>query len=74
MQCIEKVPPIAGTAMVAGCLAAGRELGRVPADADVDLLAPTLIGAAHLLFADADGAAPGGEVVRRGVAAVVPAG
>ncbi|MGW0420700.1 TetR/AcrR family transcriptional regulator [Streptomyces sp. NPDC003015] len=62
------------TAMVAGYLAAERERGRVPADADVDLLAPTLIGAAHLLFADADGAAPESEEVRRVVAAVVPAG
>ncbi|MDH6521188.1 AcrR family transcriptional regulator [Streptomyces sp. SAI-208] len=62
------------TAMVAGYLAAERERGRVPADADVDLLAPTLIGAAHLLFADAEGAAPGGEEVRRVVAAVVPVG
>ncbi|MER7564408.1 hypothetical protein ABTZ93_15810 [Streptomyces sp. NPDC097941] len=38
------------------------------------LLAPTLIGAAHLLFADAEGAVPEGEEVRRAVAAVVPAG
>jgi AcrR family transcriptional regulator len=62
------------TAMVAGYLAAERARGRVPADADVDLLAPTLIGAAHLLFADAEGTAPEGEEVRRVVAAVVPVG
>ncbi|MER6283371.1 TetR/AcrR family transcriptional regulator [Streptomyces sviceus] len=62
------------TAMVAGYLAAERALGRVRADADVDLLAPTLIGAAHLLFADAEGPAPGAEEVRRVVAAVVPVG
>ena len=59
------------TAMVADYLAAERDRGRLPADADVDLLAPTLIGAAHLLFADAEGAAPEDEEVRRVVAAVV---
>ncbi|MFJ8780341.1 TetR/AcrR family transcriptional regulator [Streptomyces sp. NPDC102476] len=59
------------TAMVAGYLAAERDLGRVPADADVDLLAPALIGAAHLLFADTEGAMPGEEEVRRVVATVV---
>ncbi|MFJ9008287.1 TetR/AcrR family transcriptional regulator [Streptomyces canus] len=59
------------TAMVAGYLAAERDLGRVPADADVDLLAPSLIGAAHLLFADAEGATPGDGEVRRVVATVV---
>ncbi|MFF4029442.1 TetR/AcrR family transcriptional regulator [Streptomyces sviceus] len=62
------------TVMVAGYLAAERALGRVRADADVDLLAPTLIGAAHLLFADAEGPAPGAEEVRRVVTAVVPVG
>ncbi|WP_329224684.1 TetR/AcrR family transcriptional regulator [Streptomyces canus] len=59
------------TAMVAGYLAAERDLGRVPADADVDLLAPALIGAAHLLFADAEGVTPGDGEVRRVVATVV---
>src|ERR1700744_2406505 len=41
------------TALVAGYLAAERGLGRIAADADIGTLAPTLIGAAHLLFADA---------------------
>ncbi|MDQ0758127.1 TetR/AcrR family transcriptional regulator [Streptomyces canus] len=59
------------TAMVAGYLAAERGLGRVPAGADVDVLAPALIGAAHLLFADTEGATPGAGEVRRVVAAVV---
>ncbi|WP_406212973.1 TetR/AcrR family transcriptional regulator [Streptomyces canus] len=59
------------TAMVAGYLAAERDLGRVPADAEVDLLAPALIGAAHLLFADTEGAAPGDGEVRRVVATVI---
>jgi AcrR family transcriptional regulator len=63
-----------GTAMVAGYLAAERERGRVPLGADVDLLAPTLIGAAHLLFADAEGAPPEADEVRRVVAAVVAVG
>ncbi|MFF7640347.1 TetR family transcriptional regulator [Streptomyces canus] len=62
------------TAMVAGYLAAERALGRVRADVDVDLLAPTLIGAAHLLFADAESPAPEAEEVRRVVATVVPVG
>ncbi|KQW11669.1 TetR/AcrR family transcriptional regulator [Streptomyces sp. Root369] len=59
------------TAMVAGYLAAERDLGRVPADAEVDLIAPALIGAAHLLFADTEGATPGDGEVRRVVATVV---
>jgi len=59
------------TAMVAGYLAAERDLGRVPADAEVELIAPALIGAAHLLFADTEGATPGDGEVRRVVATVV---
>ena len=38
-------------AMLASYLTVERELGRITADADIDTLAPTLIGAAHLLFA-----------------------
>jgi AcrR family transcriptional regulator len=60
------------TAMVAGYLAAERDLGRVAADADISTLAPTLIGAAHLLFTDADGA-PEPAAVGRVVAAVLAA-
>jgi len=60
------------TAMVAGYLAAERHLGRVAADADIGTLAPTLIGAAHLLFTDADGS-PGPAAVARVVAAVLAA-
>ena len=60
------------TAMVAGYLAAERDLGRVAADADISTLAPTLVGAAHLLFADADGI-PEPTAVARVVAAVVAA-
>jgi AcrR family transcriptional regulator len=60
------------TAMVAGYLAAERDLGRVAAGADIGTLAPTLIGAAHLLFADAEGT-PEPAAVARMAAAVLPA-
>ncbi|MFF4226711.1 TetR family transcriptional regulator [Streptomyces abikoensis] len=59
------------TAMIASYLTAEREAGRVAADADVGTLAPTLIGAAHLLFADRENAPPDPEAVRRTVATVV---
>ncbi len=57
--------------MIASYLTAERELGRIAADADVDTLAPTLIGAGHLLFADRTGASPEAEAVRRMVATVI---
>jgi AcrR family transcriptional regulator len=60
------------TAMVAGYLAAERDLGRVAADADISTLAPTLIGAVHLLFTDTDGA-PEAAAVARTVAVVLAA-
>jgi len=59
------------TAMIASYLAAERDLGRIAADADVDTLAPTLIGAGHLLFADRKGTPPEAEAVRRVVTTVV---
>ena len=43
------------TALVAGYLTAERDRGRIAAGADIGTLAPTLTGAAHLLFTDADG-------------------
>ncbi|WP_240134930.1 TetR/AcrR family transcriptional regulator [Streptomyces sp. MUM 178J] len=58
-------------AAVSSYLAAERDLGRVAADADVGTLAPTLIGAAHLLFADREGAPPQDDAVRKVVSAVV---
>ncbi|NGO73751.1 TetR/AcrR family transcriptional regulator [Streptomyces boncukensis] len=58
-------------ALVAGYLAAEREAGRVAADADLDTLAPTLIGAAHLLFADRASAPPEPEAVHRAVTTVL---
>jgi AcrR family transcriptional regulator len=59
------------TTMVAGYLASERDLGRIAPAADIGTLAPTLIGAAHLLFADADGADPDSAVIARTVATVL---
>lgn len=58
-------------AALASYLAAERELGRIAPDADIDSLAPTLIGSGHLLFADRMVERPEGEAVRRVVAAVM---
>ncbi|MFF8598946.1 TetR/AcrR family transcriptional regulator [Streptomyces sp. NPDC015232] len=66
----------AATAL-ASYLAAERELGRIAADADVDTLAPTLIGAVHMLFADRQAppeTADVGRVVTAVVAGVVGPG
>lgn len=54
---------------IAAYLTAERELGRVKADADVATLAPTLIGAAHMLFAGREAVAP--DAVGKVVAAVI---
>ncbi|MFB4302910.1 TetR/AcrR family transcriptional regulator [Actinomadura sp. NTSP31] len=59
------------TAMVASYLAAERDLGRIAADADLDALAPMLIGAGHLLFADRTGPPPDAEAVHRIVTATI---
>jgi AcrR family transcriptional regulator len=68
------VPVLAeATAMLAGYLSAERELGRIAADADVDILAPTLIGAGHLLFADREAGPPETTAVHK-VATTVLAG
>ncbi|MBL1078402.1 TetR family transcriptional regulator [Nocardia sp. 2] len=58
-------------AMIAGYLEAERAVGRVAADAEVEVLAPTLIGAAHLLFADRGAPAPDKAAVRGVVVTVV---
>jgi AcrR family transcriptional regulator len=58
-------------AMIAGYLSAERDLGRIAADADVATLALTLIGAAHLLFADRTGAPPAPGAVRKMVTTVI---
>ncbi|MGW1867270.1 TetR family transcriptional regulator [Streptomyces mauvecolor] len=59
------------TAMIVTYLGAERDLGRIAADADIDALAPTLIGAGHLLFAGQDGAPLKAEDVRRTVTTVI---
>jgi AcrR family transcriptional regulator len=60
-----------GAAMIAGYLAAERDLGRIAPDADVDVLAPTLIGAAHLLFTDREAGPPEPGAVRTAVTTVL---
>ena len=59
------------TAMIAAYLTSERELGRLAADADVDTLAPTLIGAGHLLFADRTATPPDAGAVHKVVTAVI---
>ena len=51
--------------MIASYLATERDLGRIAADADVDTLAPTLIGAGHLLFAGRQSTPPEAGAVRK---------
>ncbi|MFE9580294.1 TetR/AcrR family transcriptional regulator [Nocardia sp. NPDC006044] len=66
------VPLLAeATAMIAEYLDAERDKGRIVATADVEVLAPTLIGAGHLLFADRKGTPPESEAVGRVVHTVV---
>lgn len=60
-----------GTAMIAKYLTAERAHGRIASDADVDTLAPTLIGAAHLLFTEREGSAPDPGTVRTVVTTVL---
>lgn len=49
------VPILAeATAMIASYLTAERELGRIAADAEIDTLAPMLIGSVHLVVAGRD--------------------
>ncbi|WP_107654816.1 TetR/AcrR family transcriptional regulator [Nocardia suismassiliense] len=68
------VPLLAeATAMIADYLDAEREHGRVVAEADVEVLAPTLIGAGHLLFADRTGTPPTAEAVSKVVTTVIAA-
>ncbi|MFI6412660.1 TetR family transcriptional regulator [Streptomyces sp. NPDC050585] len=66
------VPLLAeATAALTAYLTAERDLGRLAAEADVESLAPALIGAAHLLYADRTGPPPTAETVERMVAALV---
>jgi AcrR family transcriptional regulator len=58
-------------AMIASYLAAERDLGRISADADINTLAPTLIGAEHLLFADRKGGPPEADAVHKIVTTII---
>ena len=57
--------------MISSYLAAERDLGRIAAGADIDTLALTLIGTAHLLAVDAGSGQPAPEAVRKMVATVL---
>lgn len=59
------------TAMIGGYLTAERAHGRIAAAADIDALAPALIGTGHLLFADRTGPPPDDAAVTRAVTTVV---
>ena len=56
---------------IAAYLAAERDLGRLSPGADVAVLAPTLLGAGHLLFADRTGAPPRPDAVHEVVTTVL---
>ncbi len=60
-----------GVTMIASYLTTERELGRIAADADVDMLAPMLIGTSHLLYADRKGTPPEAGAVRKVVTSVI---
>jgi len=60
-----------GARMIAGYLAAERDLGRIAPDADVDTLAPTVIGAGHLLFTERKDNPPQREALRKVVTTVL---
>lgn len=60
-----------GTAMIESYLAAERGLGRIAPAADLGSLAPTLIGAVHLVVADRKNIQPGDETVRKIVITVI---
>ncbi|MET8987316.1 TetR family transcriptional regulator [Nonomuraea wenchangensis] len=66
------VPVLAEAAeMIGGYLGEERAMGRIAADADVDALALSLVGAGHLLFADRDHAVRDPEAVEKVVRAVI---
>lgn len=66
------IPVLAeAAAMIASYLHDECEMGRIAADADVDALALSLIGAGHLLFAGQEGASPEIGAVDKVVTAVI---
>ncbi|MFI8529569.1 TetR/AcrR family transcriptional regulator [Streptomyces aquilus] len=62
---------VQGASMIAAYLTAERESGRLAPAADIDTLAPTLVGAGHLLFADRASAPPQPAAVRKMVTTVI---
>ena len=60
-----------GATMIAGYLTAERDHGRIASEADIDTLAPTLIGAAHLLYTERQDSPPEPAAVRRVVTTVL---
>ncbi|MBF8185331.1 TetR/AcrR family transcriptional regulator [Nonomuraea sp. K274] len=58
-------------AMIASYLTAERDLGRIAPDADINTLAPTLIGAGHLQFADREVPPPDTAAVHKMVTTVI---
>ncbi|KAA2256910.1 TetR/AcrR family transcriptional regulator [Solihabitans fulvus] len=60
-----------GAAMIVEYLTAERDLGRIAPDADLDALAPMVIGAAHLLFTEQKDRQPEPEAVRKVVTTVL---
>jgi AcrR family transcriptional regulator len=60
-----------GTIMIAEYLAAERDLGRIAAGAEVDGLAPMLVGTVHLIAVGRDGAPPDAAEIRRAVHTVI---
>ena len=59
------------TAMIASYLTSERDLNRIAADADIDTLAPMLIGTGHLLFAGRHDTPPQVEAVHRVVTTTI---
>ena len=57
--------------VIAAYLTAEQELGRVAADATMEMLAPMLIGTTHLLYADRTGGPPSAAAVRNVVTSVL---
>lgn len=57
--------------MIASYLTTERAMGRIADDADVDSLAPMLIGTGHLLYADRTGPPPTADAVRKVVTTVI---
>jgi AcrR family transcriptional regulator len=57
--------------MIAAYLTAERDLGRIAPGAEIDGLAPTLVGTGHLLFADRTGTPPDAAALLKAVTAVL---